>query len=160
MEPFLKSVQDLTDQINVKEAIWEQQDYSPVELKELINFMSQIKGALAMVSSAKSVLEKTHDLLRKNIVPNRMQEKDIKSITIDGIGKVTLTSDMYANIPAANKEAAHQWLGDNGHQDMVRPTVNAASLKALAKEMILRSTPLPEDIFNVTPYSRASIKKQ
>jgi hypothetical protein len=42
---------------------------------------------------------------------------------------------------------------------MIQETYNSSSLKALLRRMLAEGVDIPDDIFNVTPFTRASIVK-
>jgi len=52
-----------------------------------------------------------------------------------------------------------QWLRDCGYEGMITETYNASSLKALLRRMLVEGVDIPDDIFNVAPFVRASIIK-
>lgn len=98
-----------------------------------------------------------HDWLRLNAIVQRMEDEGISTITVDGVGRVSLQGDLYARIPADKRQAAFEWLRDNGHGDVITETIPASTLKAMAKEMLKKGETLPEDYFKITPFSRAQL---
>ena len=131
-------------------------------LQELITEQAKIRAELDAIKEIKSGLEKKHDLLRLNLVPSKMDEKDTTNITIETpIGKfrTTLQGDLYFSIPASSREETYEWLRENGHGDLIKETVNASSGKAWAKECMKQGIALPEDKFKVTPFTRAQLTK-
>lgn len=123
-----------------------------VQMKDL-----QLK-ALAIKAEAAAVREPLDDLrLRK--IPDLMAQLEVKTTTFTGLGRVQLASDLYASTISGQKEAAMQWLRDCGYDDMIKPTVNSSSLKALFRQQIKAGTMPPDDIFKITPFTRASIVK-
>lgn len=65
-----------------------------------------------------------------------------------------------ASIRAGLKEVAHQWLIENGHQDIITETVNASTLSALARTLQEEENlSLPEDLFNVALMTNTSVTK-
>lgn len=142
MEEFYKSVEGLT-------------------LIEVSAIMNDMRIKLDAAKDVKTKYQKKYDALRLNIVPPLMDDEDITSITIDGIGRVGLTSDIYASIVSGEKEKAFSWLRENRHGDAIQETVNSGTLKALLKGIIKKGEEvIPEDVFKVTPFSRASITKK
>jgi hypothetical protein len=106
----------------------------------------------------KSINEQLDELRLKKI-PEMMEQLDLRTATFEGLGRVQLASDLYASTRAGQKEAAMQWLRDCGYDNMVQESVNASSLKALFRRMIEGGAEIPEDIFKVSPFTRASIVK-
>ena len=103
-------------------------------------------------------INKEYDRLRTGSIPEAMAEDGIQTIKVEGIGRVGLTSDVYVSY-ADNKEAAFMWLAEHGLGACITETVNASTLKAAFRKMIREGEPLPDDIFRITPFSRASITK-
>jgi len=130
-----------------------------MKLNELAEKMADIRAKLDILKEEKATLEKEYDRLRLGEIPECMDAEGIGNITLEGIGRITLTSDVYASIPATMREDAYDWLDANGHGGIIKPTVNAGTLKALIKKMMKDGVQIPPELFKVTPYTRASITK-
>ncbi len=128
-------------------------------MRKLIEEFKEIKDELAKIKEQKKELQKKFDEYRFKLIPEAMEEAGLERATFDGIGTVYLTSDIYFSIPAPKKEDAFRWLHHHGHGDLITETVNASSGKAWAKEMLQKGEQLPEDLFKITPYTRAVLKK-
>ena len=133
--------------------------YKSLNLKGAITAMNVIQGDLNDATLTKTELQKRFDYLRYVLVPDKMEEEGIKTIAYDGIGRISITHDIRCSTPAANKEQMHQWLKDMDCADLIKPTVNASSLKALVKELIADGETLPEDMLTISPFARASITR-
>lgn len=133
--------------------------YSGENATGLIKSMSTLKEKLDKLRAEKTAIQKEYDYLRLNCLPGAMDEEELDTLTVTGVGRVSLTSDLYASIPAGTKPEAWQWLRDNGHGYLIVETVNAGSFKAACKQMIKKGEQIPEDLFKITPYTRASITK-
>lgn len=136
---------------------YKQIDAMPLE--DVVKLMRDLRSELDTVSAIKSLYEKAHDHLRLNKIPDLMDERGVTSLTLAGIGRVTLTSDLRARIAAADRERAYAWLEENGYGDLIKETVNAGTLKSFCKRRIKDGKELPDDLFKVQPFSRASITK-
>lgn len=99
------------------------------------------------------------DELRLRKIPDLMEQLEVKTATFEGVGRVQLANDIYASTREGQKEAAITWLRDLGYDGMVTEGYNASSLKALFRRMLEEATPIPDDLFSVTPFTRASIVK-
>ena len=97
--------------------------------------------------------------LSQRKIPELMENLQLKNATFEGIGRVQLASDLYASTREGQKEAVIQWLTDVGLEGLVTRTYNASSLKAVFRRMLAEGTDIPEEIFNVTPFVRASVVK-
>lgn len=106
-----------------------------------------------------SEVNKELDLLRTKKIPELMESMELRNVTIEGIGRVQLAADIYASTREGKKDAAMQWLRDLGYDNMIQETYNSSSLKALLRRMLAEGVDIPDDIFNVTPFTRASIVK-
>lgn len=96
------------------------------------------------------------DYLRLKKIPDLMDALLITTTTFAGIGRLQKASDIYAK--TKDKEASFQYLRDTGYEDMIKPTVNASTLKALLRRLLKDGTEIPE-CYDVTPFTRASIVK-
>ena len=73
---------------------------------------------------------------------------------------VTLKQDLSASIPVDSRDAAYQWLVENGLEDIITTTVNSSTLKATMKELAEKNMPFPpEDLIKITPLPAYSIRK-
>lgn len=124
---------------------------------DLAILQAKLKEAHEAAEDIKSTLGKVYDWVRTIALPERMDEEGLETMKVVGVGRVSLTADLHAFIK--DKETGYQWLEDHGHGDLVTETVNAASLKALLRRMMRDGQEIPEDIFKVTPFTRASITK-
>jgi len=135
------------------------QDFRSLPLNEAIKLMSDIKNDLDTVNDHRATLNKAYDFLRTTVIPEKMDEAGESTKTMDGIGRITLQADVYASIPAECKEAAYDWLNEHGHGGVVQETVNAGTLKALMKRLLREGVEVPEELFRVTPVTRAVITR-
>lgn len=99
------------------------------------------------------------DIIRTKRIPELMESMELRNVTIEGLGRVQLASDLYASTKSGQQQAAMVWLRDCGLDNMITETYNASSLKALLRRMIVEGADIPDDIFNVQPFTRASIVK-
>lgn len=106
-----------------------------------------------------SAVNKELDLIRTKKIPELMESMELRNVTIEGIGRVQLAADIYASTRDGKKDAAIEWLRDLGYENMIQETYNSSSLKALLRRMLAEGVDIPDDIFNVTPFTRASITK-
>lgn len=99
------------------------------------------------------------DEIRQRRIPTMMQDLGVQNITLSGIGRIQLAADVFASTKEGKKTEAMLWLRDSGYDGAISETYNMSTVKAIFRRMILDGTPLPEEIFNITPYVRASIVK-
>ena len=125
---------------------------------EMARFMNELMQAHEQADELKSTIGKVYDWVRTGMLPEKMDEEGIDLLRVDGVGRVSLTSDI--NVSVVDKDESFKWLEESGHSDMITETVNASSLKALLRRLIRDGKEVPEAIYKVTPFTRASITKQ
>lgn len=121
--------------------------------------MRHLQGQKEKLETELKSVNSELDMIRTKKIPDLMESMELKNVTFEGLGRVQLASDLFASTREGQKEAAIQWLNDCGYEGMVTQTYNASTLKALFRRMITEGTDIPDDIFNVTPFTRASIVK-
>jgi len=127
-----------------------------LDLATVASLMRDVNDGLDRAAATKTKLQKAFDALRMTVVPEMMDAMQLKSANIDGIGRITLTSDAFVSTPAAKQDELKAWLTDHGLDDMIKETVNSSTLKAWAIRRVKAGEEVP-DCISVTPYSRASI---
>lgn len=97
----------------------------------------------------------TLDDLRLKQIPEAMAESDIRTLTIEGVGRVQLALDLYATIK--DKEAGYAWLDEHGYGGLITSYVQPSTLKAAIKQAIKDGQSFPDELFSINPFTRASI---
>jgi hypothetical protein len=133
--------------------------YDNMNLIELIKEMRRIQSEKEEVESDLKQYNKHFDFLRITKIPQVMEDEGIKNMNVEGVGRVSLTADMHVSVKAEMKDAFYIWLRDNGREDLIQPTVNSSTLKATVKNMVKKGEEIPDDLLNVSPFTRASITK-
>lgn len=141
------------------QSVREMLDKGGHDLEALARLFIRVRDTHEILKTATSEMQKLFDLIRINKIPDMMDEQGITTITYDGIGRLTLTSDLRAAIPKPQREAAYKWLEEHGYGDLVTEMINPSTLKAFCKRRIKDGEVVPDDLFRVTPFSRASITK-
>lgn len=134
-------------------------DLEQLSLVGLIKEMADTKTRLDAATKEKANLQKKYDALRIGMIPERMDEEELTTLTVEGIGRVSLTPDIFSSVPGETKDEAWDWLRDNGHGEIIKETINAGTLKAVLKAMMKKGEDFPTELFKVIPYSRASITR-
>ena len=123
-----------------------------------IHFIS-LKDQLADMKATTAEVQNEFDMLRKGVLPEKMEEWGFDTVNVTDVGRISLRAELYASIIKDQKEAAFAWLAENGHGALIKDTVNASSLKAFIKEQLINGEIIPEEIFSVSPYTMATITK-
>jgi len=129
------------------------------ELRSLGVHMKQLQDRKAALEDELAVVNKDLDFVRTIKIPQKMEELQLKNATFEGLGRIQLASDLFASTKEGQKDNAMQWLRDCGYDGMISETYNASSLKALLRRMIAEGTEIPDNLFNISPFTRASIVK-
>ena len=84
----------------------------------------------------------------------------VPTVNLDEGYRVTVAYNTRASIKGGQKDAAFQWLRDNGLGDIVSETVNSSTLSAVAKSMVEENRELNPDLFNVHVLPTTSVTKK
>ena len=142
--------------------------YDAMSPEELIAAMNTAGVEYDKLQAQSKPFADAYEYLRLNKIPAVFDERAIKTLAVTGLIDIEgnavnmrcgLTSDIYASIKAGKKDEAYQWFRDNGRGDLIKETVAAGTLKSSAKDALKKGAPFPEDLFNVTPFSRAGLTK-
>jgi hypothetical protein len=133
--------------------------YDGMDIVPLVREMKELKIKLEEADKVKKELQKEFDFLRLNKIPDVCDEMGIERLSVEGVGRLSLTSDFRVSIIGANKEKAYEWLVDNRHGDLITNTVNSSSLKAMVKDATAKGEELPDELFKIYSFTRASITK-
>ncbi len=129
------------------------------QLRALCAEMRDLESRKEALEEQLSAINKALDGLRLGDIPTLMESLGVKNATFEGLGRVQLATDLYASTREGQKAAAMQWLRDTGYSGMITETYNAGTLKALFRRLLSAGVDIPDDIFNVSPFVRASIVK-
>jgi hypothetical protein len=140
-------------------AIREQTDeaVSTADHIQVIKHYDQLRQMTALIKESREALEQIEMKLSREQVPDVMRAHNIKNITIEGVGRVTLGTRWSASMP--DKQAGFEWLRANDHGGVIQETVNAQTLGALAKELNNEGTELPAPTFTTNIMTYTSITK-
>lgn len=158
-----------------KRAVEQDPDYeNPIELRKK-EFRSRYKTNTDLIKLAKvmkavqdtkerleeelKMVNAEFDVLRLEIIPSAMENKGLENFTVEGLGRVGLTSDMYVKVASGAQPKLFAWLRKRKLGDLIQETVNSSTLKAFVKGRIETGKDIPKDLVKVTPFTRASITK-
>lgn len=133
--------------------------YDSMSLVELVRAMKHWQNTKEQFDEMLKQANKHFDFLRITKIPQVMEDEGIPRLTVEGVGRVSLTADMHVSVKSDMKDAFYEWLRDNGRADLIQPNVNPSTLKAAVKGMVREGEEVPEHLLNVSPFTRASITK-
>jgi hypothetical protein len=123
----------------------------------LIKHYDQLRTVNALIKESREALGQIEEKLSREHVPTMMRAHQIKTITVEGVGRVSLGTRWSASMP--DKEAGFEWLRANEHGGVIQETVNAQTLGALAKELNAEGYDLPQPTFVTNVMTYTSITK-
>lgn len=129
------------------------------ELREIAARMKSLQAEKDNLEKQLAAVNIELDDIRVRKIPTMMESLGLKNVTFEGLGRIQLASDLYLSTKEGKKEEAMQWLRDMGHEGMITESYNASSMKALVRRLLVDGAEVPENLFNITPFTRASIVK-
>jgi len=127
-------------------------------LRDLCLRMQSLQDQRDALDDKSKELGTAIDELRLKLIPELMDQLEVKNATFEGVGRVQLAADLYCSTKAGQKYRAMEWLRDMEMDGMITETYNASSMKALIRRLMVDGVEIPE-FMNVTPFIRASIVK-
>jgi hypothetical protein len=129
-------------------------------MENIVAMARHMRGLQETKESMEEALKgvnKELDDLRLRQIPEAMAEADIRTLTIEGVGRVQLAMDVYASIK--DKAAGYAWLEEHGYGGLITPYVQPSTFKAAVKDALKNGQEFPDETFSITPFTRASIVK-
>ena len=123
----------------------------------IIRHYDRLRQATALIKESREALAQIEEKLSREQVPEVMRANNIRTITVEGVGRVSLGTRWSASMP--DKAAGFDWLRANDHGGVIQETVNAQTLGALAKELNEEGTELPAPTFTTNIMTYTSITK-
>ena len=134
-----------------------------MELVEKGDIPTIVKHFAALRTEYDSLKDKIEKLeaevkhLSYTIIPDMFESQKVKTIKIDGVGRVTVNQRWVASM--VTKEEGMNWLRATGNEGLIIETVNSQTLAAFAKTQALAGKPLPDETFTVGVAPYTSITK-
>lgn len=127
---------------------------------QIITHYDQLRKVNAQIKEAREALSEIEESFSREHVPEALRQQKVKTITIEGIGRVTVSHRFSCSIIGENKLVGHNWLKANEYGSLVTETVNSSTLAAFAKNLLeTEGKELPPDIFKVGTSPFTSITK-
>jgi hypothetical protein len=122
------------------------------DIPSAVTYFDELSDTVKALQTKMSALQKHLDSLSYEILPTMFGNQSVKSVKIDGVGRVTVNDRWSAKI--LDRAKAFFWLRGSNNGGLIIETVNAQTLGAFAKAEALAGRSLPSEIFQVgsTPY--------
>lgn len=108
-----------------------------ISLDDMSALARALIDADAAVQAAESALKTAKErsrLLREETIPSAMQELGLEELRLDTGERLRVQQDVYAAIPAADKERAFDWLAEHGFGGLIKVDVRAHFGRGSASE--------------------------
>lgn len=130
------------------------------DLPSLALRQKEVEAAKAELEEQGKVLNAWLDVLRMEAIPQKVEAMGLASpVKLEGIGRISLVTDVLVSVKGGMKEQLFSWLTENGMADLIQPNLNAGTLKAWTKGRIKDGKDYPADMLNITMIEKASILK-
>lgn len=124
----------------------------------LVTHFDKLRHVNELIKEAREALSEIADLLSTRDIPELFRESKVKTLTIEGVGRCTVSYRFSCSM--LDKDDGFKWLRDNGHGGLIQETVNAQTLGSFAKNLIeTRGLDLPDTIFKTGQLPYTSITK-
>ena len=128
------------------------------KLKDLVAVYKVLYNGNESIKTFTSELNKIQEHMRYTALPEAMEDADETSITFGEL-QVRMACVPWVRASLEDKDKAHAWLKKHNLGAIIKPTVNASTLSALAKSRIEEGKELPPTIFKVTTGDYVSMTK-
>jgi hypothetical protein len=93
-------------------------------------------------------------------LPQAFEQAGVPHVVLDEGFRVGVNTRFQASIKPDQKDAAYEWLRDNGLPDLITEVVNASTLSAAAKREIEENNrDFPEELFTIAQLPNVSVTK-
>lgn len=129
-------------------------------IQELAVKCKELTAAKADKENELKSINAWNDVIRMEALPSKVEEMGLESpVKLEGIGRVSITSDVLVSVKGGMAQNLNQWLIDHGFGDLIKESVNSSTLKGFVKGRIVNGEEYPDQYLNVTPIEKASVLK-
>jgi hypothetical protein len=134
------------------------EDAKKGELTDVLKMFAKVRDQYDLLDDQRKKVYATLEHMSRSVIPDMMQEKDIKTISLAEAGlRFSVAVKISASMP--DKLGGMAWLRSNGHGDLIQETVNASSLSAFAKTYIADTGKELPEAFKVSNMTYTSVTK-
>lgn len=164
-------------------------DHQSTDLQRIVQLAELMTRQAERVSQLTEELRVAKDALRTTEtedLPMLMSELGLQEITLEDGAKVKVKPEVDCAITEANRDAAHAWLVERGYGGLIKSEVrrsydreeleaahaaaeqiggyvvelvHPATLKSFIKERRAAGENVPEDLFSLRPYDKATLTR-
>ncbi len=130
-----------------------------VPVPQIAEYYFHLDTAYEQVDKARKRVYHVTDMFNKHLLPTRLKDSGLDLIRVAAVARsfsvVTKTS-----ATLLDKEKGFEWLRGIGQGDVIQETVNASTLSALCRNLLLeQGIEPPEDIVKMSSYDTTSMTK-
>lgn len=127
---------------------------------EIIRHYNDLRIANETIKEARQALDELAEKFSREYVPEAMRANKVKTLTLEGIGRITISARWSASILEGKKPEAFQWLREDGNGGIIQETVNSGTLSSFAKAKFEdKGQELPAHLFKTGQMTFTSITK-
>lgn len=124
----------------------------------LIRHYDALRKVLDTIKESREAMQEISDTLSKDKVPEAMRAAGVKTVTVEGVGRVTISHRFSCSM--FDSTEGIKWLKAHNYGDLVKETVNSQTLSSFARGLIEdEGKELPADLFKVGTSPFTSITK-
>lgn len=97
-----------------------------ISLEDMAQLARALVDADVEVDKADQALKDAKEaarMLREETIPSAMQEMGLEEVKLNTGQKISIKQEVYASIPAANKNQAYDWLNEHGFGGLIKMEV-------------------------------------
>lgn len=150
LETIIKEIRDTS------EALRDDKSQNPATVAKVY---FSVREAYEELDKQRKGLYHVKDFMEKCVLPEAMQNADTDQVRVPSLARsFSLQTKMSASF--IDKQAGVAWLRESGNGDIVQETVNAQTLTALCRNMILEEgIEPPTDLVRVNSYNTVGVTK-
>ena len=127
-------------------------------INEIAEQLLQLKVLESEHNDALKDIKRQIDEIQKREIPELFEVQGVTNAKVAGVGTIYLQDKVFAYVKAEDQDRFKDWLRDNGHGELIKETVHAATLTAWAKEQLEQAKPLPEFV-SASFVTQAALRK-
>ena len=154
------AAEELARAATIVEALGEEmKNDGKIAAPQIAEFYFHLDTAYENADTARKRVYHVNDMLNKYLIPTRLKDAGLDLIRVASVSRsfsvVTKTS-----ATLLDKEKGFEWLRSIGQGDVIQETVNAGTLSALCRNLVLdQGIDPPADIVNMRSYDTTSMTK-
>lgn len=156
-QSVLKSLTEVAERLDkLADEIKEDAD---VALPEVAEFYFYLNDAHERADKAVKIVYHFKDMLNKHLIPTRLEKEGLDMVRVASIAR-SFSTVQKTSASFIDKEKGFEWLRGIGQGDIIQETVNAGTLSAFIRNMILEEgREPPADLVRINTYNTTSMVK-